>query len=143
MRKLHVLPESIVSQRLTSCTVEEGGDVISLGLIEDGGETVLLRLPARQAEAISMTLPHLLTEALRVKSKNDHARYVYQLDQWTLGKSEDDDVLIITLSTPDGFQTSFAIPPEFAKGLSYALREIVKSTKNAKSAPKPSIDHLN
>src|SRR5262249_34955937 len=137
------LPESIISQRLTTCTIEDGGDVISLGLIEDGGETVLLRLPARHAEAISMTLPHLLTEALRVKSKDNRARYVYHLDQWTLGKSEDDDVLIITLSTPDGFQTSFAIPPEFAKGLSYALREIVKSTTNVKGASKPSIDQLN
>src|SRR5262249_60366994 len=102
-----------------------------------------LRLPTRHAEAISMTLPHLLTKALRVKTKSNDARYVYQLEQWILARPGDSDMLIITLSTPDGFQTSFAIPYAIAEVLGFALRDATTQTTNLKPAPKLSRTQLN
>src|SRR5262249_40987359 len=103
--------------------------------VDEGGETVTLRLPARQAEAISMTLPHLLSCALKMKSKDQDARYVYHLGKWTLSHSKDDDLLVFTLSTPDGFQTSFALSRDAAQSISYALREAQPATSLQKIRP--------
>jgi hypothetical protein len=130
-----LMGKRIVSQQLTTCTIEADGNAITLGLVDEGGETVTLRLPARQAEAISMTLPHLLSCALKMKSKDQDARYVYHLGKWTLSHSKDDDLLVFTLSTPDGFQTSFALSRDAAQRISYALREAQPATSSQEIRP--------
>jgi len=131
----HLMAKRIVSQQLTSCTIDAGGDAITLGLVDDEGETVSVRLSVRQAEAVSMTLPHLLSCALKMKSKDQDARYVYHLGKWTLSHSREEDLLVFTLSTPDGFQTSFALSKEAAQSISYALREAQFTSSSLEPRP--------
>ena len=68
-----------------------------------------------------MTLPQLLTFALKAKTGDDSARYVFTLAQWRL-EAATDSRLIITLGTPDGFEVSFCMTLQECRELARALR---------------------
>ena len=73
---------------------------------------VSVELPFDQAEAVAMTLPHLLTNAVRRRTGQQEARYVFALGEWLIEDTKDVNCLIVTLKTPDGFEVSFGIPFE-------------------------------
>src|SRR5262245_43320606 len=111
----------IVSQSLTTCNVIGDGDGFSLNLINAAGHEVSLVLSFEQAQSIVMTLPMMLTRALRAKSGNDNARYVFPMGSWTLESTVDGGCLIATLTTTDGFEASFGIPFAVCQELGAAL----------------------
>lgn len=113
---------TIRSTGLTSCRVAEDGVDVTLEFVDQAGQAVALKLPLDQAEAIVMTLPRLLSNAVRQRTGNDEARYVFDLGQWAIESARKHGCLIATLKTPDGFEVSFAIPPEAGRSFGWTLQ---------------------
>lgn len=104
------MTRTIVSGGLTTCDVVDDGATIRLDFVDVEGRPVSVEFPFAQAQSIVMTLPLLLSRALRQRTGNDLARFVFRLGQWSLERS-DGACAILTLCTEDGFEVSFGLPP--------------------------------
>lgn len=111
------------SGHLTTCRVAEDGTDVRLEFIDQSGQTVVVELPLDQAEIVVMTLPHMLSNAVRRKTGNSDARYVFDLGEWVIESAKERSCLIATLKTPNGFEVSFAIPPEAGRSLGWTLQQ--------------------
>ena len=112
----------IVASSLGTCAVLKGGDSISLGLIDDNGGAVEVTVSAPDACAIAMTLPRLLSDSLKQKYSDESLRYVFPLDRWQVERASDGRQVIVTLSTGQGFEVSFATRPDMCQSLADALQ---------------------
>jgi len=52
---------------------------------------------------------------------NDNARYVFGLEGWSIESAKEQDCLIATLITSNGFEVCFAIPFEACRSLGWSL----------------------
>jgi hypothetical protein len=104
-----------------TCGVLEDGEAVRLDLKDRSGRPVSLQFPIEQAEALVMTLPQLLTRALRLRTGNEDARCVFPLGQWLVEAAAEEDCLIVTLKTVDGFEVSFGVPFDTGRALGWAL----------------------
>ena len=111
----------IRSQRLTTCQVNANGAEIGLEFLDVSGAAVRLEMPVEQAESLVMTLPQILALALRQKTGDEHARFVFALGEWAIESAKGQDCLIATLKTPDGFEVCFGIPFEACRSLGWNL----------------------
>ena len=111
--------------RLTTCGVAGEGSAIALNATEQSGVPVCLEMSFENAQAVMMTLPRLLTKALRQRTGDENLRYVFPLGEWSLERSSDNDFLIMTLKTGDGFDVSFAVPLVASRSLGASLRQEV------------------
>jgi hypothetical protein len=109
---------TVRSSRLTTCRVAEDGADVGLEFIEQSGRIVVVKLPLDQAEVVVMTLPHLLSNAVRRRTGND----VFDLGEWAIESAKEHSCLIATLKTPNGFEVSFAIPPEAGRSFGWTLQ---------------------
>jgi hypothetical protein len=112
----------ITLNELTTCGVQPGGEVLELNFVDAAGAPVCLQVPFDHAQAIAMTLPRLLDVALKQVTGNPQARYVFPLGRWSIETASDDNCLITTLSTEDGFEVSFGMPPEACRSLGWTLK---------------------
>ena len=112
----------IRSETLTTCRVATDGSNVELEFLDHSGAPVVLELPLDQAEAVVMTLPHLLARAVRSRTGNDEARYVFGLHEWSIEAAKDNSCLITTLKTTNGFEVSFGIPFEACQSLGWNLQ---------------------
>jgi hypothetical protein len=112
----------IRSEKLTTCRVANDGSTVGLEFLDQSGVVVTVELPLDQAEAVIMTLPHLLARALRRCTGNDEARYVFGLDEWSIESAKDQDCLIATLKTTNGFEVCFGIPFEACRSFGWSLQ---------------------
>jgi hypothetical protein len=94
----------IRSSQLTTCRVASDGSNVGLEFLDQSGATVTVELPLDQAEAVIMTLPHLLARAVRRQTGDQDARYVFGLHEWALEGAKDQECLIATLKTTNGFE---------------------------------------
>jgi hypothetical protein len=115
-------PVGLRSSRLTTCRVAEDGADVRLEFIDQSGKSVAVELPFDQAEAVVMTLARPLSRALRQRTGNDAARYVFGLGEWVVGGAKEQSCLIATLKTENGFEVSFAIPLEACRSLGWTLQ---------------------
>jgi hypothetical protein len=69
----------ISSRELTTCGVADDGSKLGLEFRDQSGRLVTVELSFEQAEAVVMTLPRLLANAVRQKTGNQDARYVFGL----------------------------------------------------------------
>lgn len=99
----------ICSSKLTTCGVLHDGETVRLDFVDQSGAPVSVQFPFEQVAALSMTLPHLLTHATKVQTGNPEARYVFPLGDWLVEDASEEDRLIVTLKTPDGFEVSFGV----------------------------------
>lgn len=113
----------IDARALTTWSVTEGGDTISLGLIDGNGQAVDLKVSAADACAIAMTLPRLLKDAIRKKYSDNSLRYTFPLDSWQIETASDGSQIIVTFTTGHGFEVSFSTKPNMCQSLGMALRE--------------------
>ena len=111
----------IYSEMLTTCSVAGTGKSIKLNFLDHTGAIATLELPFEQAQAIAMTLPHLLSQALKVQTGDSEARYVFPLGEWSVARASDQEGVVLTLSTEDGFAASFSAPVAACRGLGQAL----------------------
>ena len=95
---------TIRSSGLTTCRVAEDGANVGLEFIDQSGKVVAVELPRDQAEILVMTLPQVLSGAVRQRSGNDEARYVFHLDEWVIEGAREHSCLIATLKTENGFE---------------------------------------
>jgi hypothetical protein len=100
----------IRSEKLTTCRVAADGAEVGLEFLDASGAAVRLEMPVEQAESLIMTLPQLLACALRQRTGDQDARYVFGLSEWAIESAKGQDCLIATLKTPDGFEVCFGIP---------------------------------
>jgi len=112
----------IRSNKLTTPQVAEDGSSVGLEFLDRFGVPVTVEFPLDQAEAIVMTLPHLLSQALKRRTGDNDARYVFNLEGWRIEGAKDQECLIATLATISGFEVSFAIPFEACHSLGWNLR---------------------
>ena len=109
----------ITSSRLTTCGVTADWETVELEFVDQSGTATTLQLPLDQAEAVVMTLPHVLAYALKRRTGKPDARYVFGLGEWCIEDTRDQDSLIVTLKTTDGFEVSFGIPFEARESLGF------------------------
>jgi hypothetical protein len=122
----------IRSKTLTTCSVTNDGSNVDLEFLDQAGDTVTLELSVEQAEAIVMTLPHLLARAVRLQTGNSDARFVFGLHEWALEDAKDQNCLIATLKTTNGFEVSFGIPFEACQSLGlHLLQDVDKAVEAA------------
>jgi hypothetical protein len=126
----------ICSSRLTTCSVIGDGEVVELGFLDSSGEPVSVQLPFDQAESLVMTLPHLLARALKRRTGLESARYVFRVGDWSIeGTEEDQNCLILTLATVDGFEVSLGISSEKCGILGARLRDASEKAIGAARSP--------
>ena len=112
----------ILSNRLTTCGITADYETVELEFVDHAGSPVTMQLPLDQAEAVVMTLPHVLAYALKRRTGEPEARYVFGLGEWCLEDTRDRDSLIVTLKTTDGFEVSFGIPFQTCRALWFSLQ---------------------
>jgi hypothetical protein len=101
--------------------VAADGNDVGLDFLDHTGASVTVELSLEQAEAIVMTLPHLLARAIRQKTGDASARYVFGLHGWSIESAQDQDCLITTLSATNGFEVCFGIRLEACRSLAMNL----------------------
>jgi hypothetical protein len=112
----------IRSKKLTTCRVASDGSSVGLEFLDQSGAAVTVELPLDQAEAVIMTLPHLLAQAVRRRTGTDEARYVFGLHEWAIEGAKDQECLIATLKTTNGFEVCFGIPFEACRSFGWTLQ---------------------
>jgi hypothetical protein len=112
----------IRSRKLTTCRVASDGLDVGLEFLDQSGTAVTVELPLDQAEALIMTLPHLLARAVRRQTGNQDARFVFGLHEWALEGAKDEECLIATLKTTNGFEVCFGIPFESCRSFGWNLQ---------------------
>jgi hypothetical protein len=122
---------------LTTCDAVRNGEIIKLDFIDEDGRHISLRLAFEHAQSIAMTLPRLLTQAVKAQTGQDNARYVFPLGEWALEGIEEDQTLILSLKTRDGFEVSFRIPPEACRSLGWTLQRETDPGRKAEHLDDP------
>jgi hypothetical protein len=94
---------------LTTFEVSDDGPAVRLNLEGRDGRavTVVLALPC--VTSLIMTLPAIQVQALRAAYRDPSMRVAYPAERWALERSSDEGCLLLTLSTPDGFQVCFSL----------------------------------
>jgi hypothetical protein len=101
--------------------VAADGAEVGLEFVDASGAPVRLEMPVEQAKSLVMTLPQLLACALRQRTGDQDARYVFGLGEWAIESAKGQACLIATLKTPDGFAVCFGIPFEACRSLGWNL----------------------
>ncbi len=129
----------IASSKLTTCGVAADWETVELEFLDQSGAATTLQLPLDQAEAVVMTLPHVLAYALKRRTGQQDARYVFGLGEWCIEDTRDQDSLIVTLKTTDGFEVSFGIPFETGRALGFSLQHEAKAAIAASERDEESV----
>lgn len=114
------MSRTMTSSRLTTCSLVKDGNAIRLEFLDGAGRPVAVEFPFDQAQSIIMTLPQMLSKALQQRTQSRSSRYVFSLGRWSI-ESSDDNNLIVTMATPDGFEVSFVIPFDACRAIGWAL----------------------
>jgi hypothetical protein len=72
-----------------------------------------------------MTLPQLLSRALQAQHKDAAVRAVFPVRRWRIETATAAEDLILTLTTPDGFEVSFSLSKSTITEIGAALEETV------------------
>jgi hypothetical protein len=108
---------------LTDYIVDADGTTVRLNGRDDAGRDFSLRLSIDQVGSLMMTLPQILTQAVRTRYRDDSLRYVFGLGSWTLETTPDAAMLVLNLSTIDGFNGSFGLSRSIMGDLAGALAD--------------------
>ena len=106
-----------VVEGLTSWTVSEDGERIRLGFEDGIGRRRGLDLPFDAVSSLLLTIPRMLRTALRTRGRG--ARVAQPLGAWSVERATS-GCLILTLSTPSGFDAAFAVAPHQLAAMSEA-----------------------
>ncbi len=98
----------MVGEGLTTWSVSPGGRRVQLGFEDASGRRCRLDLPFDVLSALLFTIPRILRAALRARGDRN-ARVIQPLRSWQLERAAGTDCLILTLSTPTGFDVAFAV----------------------------------
>jgi hypothetical protein len=100
---------TIRAHRLTTFSVAADGASVSIGVADESGTPCALVLPSECLQALVMTLPEMASQSLRRRHRDPDLRLVFPVESWAVETSTEAQRLILTFSTSDGFQASFAL----------------------------------
>lgn len=98
-----------LGRSLAKVEVAADGASFDLHITDAAGRPAKLTLPTECLGELLMTLPRVVARALRAKHGDNSLRLVYPLADWRLETSVADPRLILTMSTPDGFEVAFSL----------------------------------
>lgn len=110
----------IVGSQLTSVRVSPCGHAVEFGSKDGSGNPMTLALPHQALGMLLMTLPGLIEMSLRQRMGDASLRHVYPVGDWRVEAATDNQSLLLTLATPDGFEV-FCLPFDDARHLGQAL----------------------
>ena len=90
-----------------------------------------LALPHQALGMLLMTLPRLIEMSLRQRMGDASLRHVYSVGNWRVEAATDNQSLLLTLATPDGFAVSFCPPFDDARHLGQALATQMRAPQSA------------
>lgn len=103
------MSSDIEADALTTFEVAPDGSRVRIRATA-AGAPASISLPAECLSQMMMTLPRIAVQALRRRFDNDKLKIVYPAATWNIERNgESDDTFIVTLTTPDGFEVSFAL----------------------------------
>ena len=128
------MPKQVIEAvALTTFEVAQDGTQVRMNVENRNGDPAAVDLPLDALRQLVMTLPTMAQQALRRRTGDETSRLVFPIGQWRLESTGMQDQLILTLSTPDGFSVSFALPADEASRMSGTLRD---GSSDANDQPK-------
>lgn len=118
-----ILSRKIVTGHLTNCDVADDGNIVRLNLVNQAGYPVSVEMSVEQTAALVMTLPRLLSKAVKARTNDERARFVFPATQWAIESTNEAKCLLVTITAADGFATTFAIPFQGCQDLGSALTQ--------------------
>ncbi len=103
--------DEVVGEGLTAWSVLPGGRRVHLGFEDASGRRCRLNLPFDALSALLLTIPRIMGAALRARG-DPSARVIQPLGSWHLERAAGTGCLILTLSTPNGFDVAFTVAPD-------------------------------
>ena len=112
----------IRGERLTTWAATPGGERVELGVENDAGRPWTISLPIALLSALMMTIPRMLRHALQARFGDGSMRLIHELGNWRVERAVDADASILSLTTTDGFEVTFAVATAEADRLGETLR---------------------
>ena len=94
----------IEAAALTTFEVAPDGTRFQMNLVDQDGKSASVSLPARCINELMMTLPNVMRRALSIQFRDSSLRLVYQLGTTRVEKAAGKEAVILTSTTPDGFE---------------------------------------
>jgi len=123
--------QPILGTDLTHVRVRPCGRIVELGFKDEGGTPVVLALPHQALGMLLMTLPKLIEMSLRQRTGNASLRHVYPVGDWNVEAASDEEALLLSLTTPDGFSVCFCLPCDDARRLGGVLSDFAPAPSRA------------
>lgn len=124
------MSEVILGERLTTFDISPGGDRFCLNFTDQTGSSAGLSLPCECLIQLIMTLPEMAAKTLKARYRDDTLRIVYPLGTFLMEASNMQEIVILTLTTQDGFKVSFGLTDG-------DLKELSATIGNAQSSERP------
>lgn len=111
----------VTAAALTTCQVSTDGEGVRLLYVDTNGQPGSLALSTESVSALIMTLPALASAALKAQHRDSSLRIVYTLGGFRVESAAGCQSSILTLTTPDGFEVAFSLPPDTVTALHAAI----------------------
>ena len=108
----------ILIDRLINYETAADGTAVRLIIKDVAGQTVSLIMTIDTLSSLLMTMPTIASSAVKRAHGDPRMRITYPAEEFQIEKGPD-DLRILTIGTPDGFNVSFSLTEEF----SYELGE--------------------
>jgi hypothetical protein len=99
----------IEAAALTAFDVTADGGRVQIHVRDVADQPGTLSLPFETLAQLMMTMPRMAREAFRARFSDESLRIVYPIGNWKIESCAQPGKLILTLTTSDGFEISFAL----------------------------------
>jgi len=96
-------------ESLTTYEVAPDGSSVKLNLTDSEGKPGSVIVPLEPLRVLATSMQKIVRDALARAAGDGDLRLVHSVEQWKLERASDPDYAILTLSTPDRLELSFAI----------------------------------
>ncbi len=128
------MSETLEAESLTTFEITHDGGHVRLHAATATGAPMTFAFSSDCLRQLIMSLPSIARQAMQLRYGNDRMRLVYPIGDWQVESSgEHDRSVIVTMSTADGFEVSFALSPTNLHDLAMALRGSSECTRRASS----------
>lgn len=118
------MKRDIEAESLTTFEIAPDGTGVRVRVRAVDGEEASVTLPSVCLNQLLMTLPRMALMALRARHGDDSLRIVYPIGEWSLERAAQQQVVVATFRTPDGFEVSFGLSREQCAALGDTLAEL-------------------
>jgi len=112
----------IRAEQLTTWAVTDGGERVDIGFVDQAGLSWAINFPIAVLSGLMMTIPRMVRQALRQRFADESMRMVHHLGRWHVERAVGADAFLLSLTTVDGFEVTFAVPVAQADRFGETLR---------------------